>query len=375
MNNRPKDRTYDFITLGELYDINSEGKFSMFDYNNRRDSSYKYRVPLHQRYNDWKPKKISKLIDSVMNNYSLGGFIASKHIEDNIDYYDIEDGQSRLSVLQQFYNDEKFWITTDDNGEERKYKFSELDKSYQDKFKRYKFCIEILHNFEKDDIHELFERLQEGVPLKDKDHYWNLKDKNLVKYSLELVEEDYWIDEYMGTDKKPINDKHRDRLPDVCAIVSSISHMVIKNDKITGNIITPSFRTQRDYIDLEITDSNKSDIKRFLDYYNIIIKTIYQGREGANKRTFYKAAKDLGLILCEWLQTVKTISPLDKTKSEQTYIDKWVKVISYDLDNDNFMGGSKRLWDGLRSQEKQNTSDDCLIKRLNKVNEWYSNNL
>ena len=375
-------RSFQIISLEDIYERNEDtDEFMYFNYKERK-GNFRYRIPEHQRYPTWKPEKINKLIDSVMNNFSISGFIVSKHIENNDEYYNIEDGQSRLSILQSFYNDDITW-RIDENIDEKVRDcksfevnkgcyFSDLKEKYQKRFKKYKISLEILNHFEDEQIHDLFERLQEGEPLKDKDLYWNRKDTTLVSYAIELTKKPFWINAYMGT-SKPIDDKYRIRLPDVCALVSGIINSKINSkDEIKDyekNLITPSFRKQRCFLDMPIPKQKEKDIESFLNYYNSIINNIYKEKESIKMRPFYNVAKDLGLILFEWLENYNQHS--DKYFKEMR--DKWTKVIKHDIHTENFMRGSKTLWNGLKSAEKQNTSDYALKKRLNKVNEWYAN--
>jgi hypothetical protein len=356
-----KERNFISIPLDQIFKRNNNGEFSLFNCDNRVGNTYKYRIPIHQRYYKWKPEKVSKLIDSVMNNYPIGGIIVSKHIKDNKEYYDIEDGQSRLSILQKFYDDKITWKNENNHG----ILYSELDDSYKDEFKSYMISVEILENFNDSEIHDLFERLQEGEPLKDKDLYWNRSDTKFVKFALELIKKPYWNAEYMGT-LKSITDTHRDRLPDVCALISAFT-------KDENRHITPSFRKHCNSFDKPITSQIESNIKNFLEYYNSIIKGIYELPENSDRRMrpFYNVAKDLGMVLIEWLDNPDMHDNDNDIKLLKT---KWIKVISYDMNNNNFMRGKKNLWNGLSSGDKQNTNDSSLRARVERIDDYNNGN-
>ena len=55
-------------------------------------------------------KKRKKLINSILKNYPIHSIICSKHhlISGNSvkEYLDIEDGQTRLSILESYYNND-----------------------------------------------------------------------------------------------------------------------------------------------------------------------------------------------------------------------------------------------------------------------------
>lgn len=361
MNSR--EITQEQVTLGYLFRNDNDGVPLRFN-NKARRGNYKYRIPIHQRYPHWKPDKIDKLINSVLSVYSIGGIIVSKHIESNengqfSEYFDIEDGQSRLSILQRFYNDEISYRVTDVN----RVKFSELDEDQKETFRSTIIPVQVLINFSDDELHEQFERLQEGEPLKDKDLYWNRSDTNFVQYALNLTRENYWRNEFMGT-TKAIGDTYRDRLPDVCALVSAF----IKDEP--NRHITSSFRKHYAILNEPISEEIKNNIRHFLEYYFSIIRTVYNLPENDSKRMrpFYNVAKDLGMILIEYLDNpnMRTVEQLSSFKN------KWVHIINYDINNEDFMKGRKLLWTGLTSAEKQNTHDPSLRARVNRVNQFYN---
>ena len=83
-----------------------------------------YRIPEHQRFPAWSTKKKQSLVESVLNNWPIHAIILSKQIEQHLtddhqeptfnEYFNIEDGQTRLSALQDFFLDK--FPTTDTNG-------------------------------------------------------------------------------------------------------------------------------------------------------------------------------------------------------------------------------------------------------------------
>ena len=362
MNNN-REITTDQITLGHLFRNDNDGNPLRFN-NRERRGNYRYRIPIHQRYPQWKNTKINKLINSVLSVYAIGGIIVSKHIEDNIEFFNIEDGQSRLSVLQRFYNDEITYNTEDNDGNTLIFKYSELDENEKEIFKSTIIPIQILINFSDDDLHEQFERLQDGEPLRDKDLYWNRSDTYFVQYALNLTRENFWINEYMGT-TKPITDTHRDRLPDVCALISAFVKEEGKRH------ITSSFKTHFEILNkAPISEAVRNEIKHFLEYYSSIIRGIYNlpENEGSKMRPFYNVAKDLGMVLIEYLDNPN----MRTTEQLNTFKNKWITIINYDMNNDDFMKGRKLLWTGLTSAERQNTHDASLRARVNRVNEYHN---
>ena len=67
------------ISLRELFSKDEEtGEFITFNYDDRSNTSLKYRIPVHQRFPQWRLKRKRKLIDSVFRNYTMTGLIQQK---------------------------------------------------------------------------------------------------------------------------------------------------------------------------------------------------------------------------------------------------------------------------------------------------------
>ena len=288
----------------------------------------------------------------------MSGMILSKVIEDGDEFFNIEDAQTRLGTLEDFYNDRFRWDTEGNEDYGDSVRFSDLDRHLQRRFENYTINFEVIKNATAEDTHEIFERLQEGEPLRNKDKYWNRGDSQLVSYAMALTREEYWRDEYMGT-SRPITDANRNRLPDVCAFVAA---------HVLGNhFYTPSFNKVGPYLTTTITDEHKARIESFLEYYNEILDEAYSRQvraEGERMKPYYNIAKDLGLILFDWSN-----NPDNREASKSM----WIDIINMDRRSPNFMKGSKSLWNGMSSSDKQNTFEDSFRARLARVREFYEN--
>ena len=360
------ERNYQQYTLGQLFEKDYQTNQPIrFDSSLRHNSTLMYRIPEHQRHPQWKLDKKIKLVDSVLRNYPMGGMILSKVIENGSEYFNIEDAQTRLTTLDDFYNN-RFKIVKadtilsnlDDSEVSSCAKYSDLPDYIKRKFENYVINFEIINHATEGDTHEIFERLQEGEPLKNKDKYWNRKDSTLVSYAIELTQKDYWNDTYMGT-TRPISDTNRNRLPDVCALISGI---ILGND-----YITPSFNKIGLHLNNEITEAHKTNIIQFLTYYFEIIDRVYANHpkeQNEKYRPYYNVAKDLGMILFDWQNY-----PNERTINKQM----WISIINIDRISDNFMKGTKTLWNGMRNQDRQNTYAECIRKRVERIKEFYRN--
>jgi hypothetical protein len=333
-------------TLGWLFEKTPEGVPRRFNYEIRgEESTLQFRIPEHQRFPNWKKSNKQKLVDSVFKNYPIHGIVCSKHIDMEYHslYSDIEDGQTRLSVLQEFYND---GFTYRDNK-----LFSELPPSEQRAFERYEFTIDQVSldddDTEVDHIHEIFDRLQSGQPLRDCDKYWNWSKLPIVKFSINMLANDIWKHEYMGT--KSFSSSKRQRLTDVVGLVSSIINW--KGDEY--EYISNAFKFHWDTLKNPLPTEDIHKVTRFLEYYFGLCDSCYEqlpkmiiNDKTEQTKKFWKLGGDLGMILYDW-KDPSLIDITDRTNM-------WIYYINTSRNNPNFSGGKETLWAGLLGKPSWN---------------------
>lgn len=375
---RAMTRTRQETTLGDIFelDYSEDPQPRYFNSKTRRQNGMKYRIPEHQRHPQWKHEQKNSLIDTVFRNYPMNGIVVSEHVKDNGIYYDLEDGQTRLSNLQDFYMNEYPYLL--DDGSEVYYK--ELPMSLQRRFENYRIYLEILSDIDEQshDISEAFHRLQCGTPLKDKDLYWNRKDEYpLVKKAFTLINEPYWQSGYMNT-VKGITDKHRNHLPDIITLIYAIINYNLKKSSeerpSKRKTFSKCFRVQVPELKIEISDADNARIEKFLIYLNEIISDVYtelspstSPKEKVNK--WCNLAHQTGMILYEWLENETADEAVMEAHQE-----KWVEMINLDRRSGGLMfKGKKTMWNGMTSTNKQNTADASIAARLERVNEFYDN--
>ena len=63
-----------------------------------------YRVPDHQRFPGWRDEKPQYLVDTILKNFTFGAITMTTHVDlrTHTIYYNIQDGQTRLTTLQKF---------------------------------------------------------------------------------------------------------------------------------------------------------------------------------------------------------------------------------------------------------------------------------
>lgn len=330
------NRTTQQKKLGWLFEQNEDGHYKRFNFmKDRHDSNLLFRIPEHQRFPSWNKHKKKLLVDSVINNYPIHSIICSKHYkltDGKIkEYYDIEDGQTRLSILQSYFNGD----FTNEGGDY----FKGLSPSIQRVIENYEVSIEIITIDDDNDdiIHEIFDRLQMGQPLKDCDKFWNWKDTPLIKYALELINSRK-LDKYMGTSK--FSSQKRDRLSDVVGLVSLIIYWNLDLEYINN-----SFKSHYTNIKRGIQQSDKDNVQKFLDYYFAIIDEcyrIYPRIKNEQKKKFYLISNDLGLVLYDYFEN----SHIDLGNRK----DMWTNYFIMSRKNNNFTTGSKQLWNNVEGK-------------------------
>jgi hypothetical protein len=343
--------------LGWIFEKCDDNTFKRFNYLERNTDQFKYfRIPDHQRFPNWNKTKKKCLIDSVLRNYPIHSIICSKHYEvaDNRvkEYLDIEDGQTRLSILQEYY-DGGF---TDENG----LYFSDLPHNIQRSFENYEVSIEVIEieDDNEDIIHDIFDRLQMGQPLKDSDKYWNYKDTPLVKFALELIESGY-LNKYMGTSR--FSSQKRDRLSDIVGLLS----LIINWNTGSLEYINNSFKSHFKNLKKDIKNTDKEKVRKFLDYYFSIIDSCYESyerRSNERYKKFYNICNDLGLILYDYFENQHTSIDIKK--------DMWIKYFIISRQNKNFTTGTKQLFNNVEGKPTW-TQPKYMKCRCDRVIEFY----
>ena len=333
----------------------------------RSESLSEYRIPEHQRWPQWSKEKQIKLVDSVFKNYPISGIETSQHIDHttgNI-YYNIEDGQTRLSILHKYYNNEFEYCGK---------LFRDLQSNQQRRFERYTITVEIIVSMPgttlDEEIHEMFERLQEGTPLRHCDKFWNRKDTDIVKFAIQLIDSELWRDEYMST--TGFSSKKRKRLADVVGLIASL----ICEDGTA--YITRSFQRLYPIINVPVTEDDKDIVYDFIGFYFELCDKVYErlplrelpttngGIRTECMKSYWNLGQELGMIIYDYLN--QDTGETDFVKQE-----RWIGVINIARTVPNFMGfksSFKTLWNGLSAVDMQNTLKENIAARVRRVRDF-----
>lgn len=337
-------------------------RFNYKDRNAEENTNY-FRIPDHQRFPNWSKEKKKCLVDSILRNYPIHSIICSKHFEIGPngrikEYMDIEDGQTRLSILQSYYNGD--FKNSHGNS------FEDLSSGEQRSFENYEVNIEIIEVDDDNEIHEIFDRLQMGQPLRDCDKFWNWIDEPLIKYAIELIKSEK-LNKYMGTNK--FSSEKRERISDIVGLLSLIIYWDIVNCDYVNN----TFKSHFKHIKKEISDSDKEKVNKFIEYYFSIIDRSYvilPKKKNEKTKKYYNICSDLGLILYDYFEN----NHIDIEDREAM----WVEYFVMSRKNKDLTTGKKLLWNNVEGKPNW-TQPKYVACRVRRVHEFYdsiySNNL
>ncbi len=356
------------ITIRELFAKDGDGTYLNFDSTEDRiQTQKKYRIPIHQRFNRWSPNDKQSLIASIFLNYIIGSISLSRHHDGQMGFYEnIEDGQSRLTVIQEFIED-KFKF----NG----LLFSQLPEYDRNRFMDYKFSTDITvlsrrgnSNLTSDDHYFInFDRINKGISLSDNDKYWCYKGKKLVEIAMNLIEESKEDYSFMGVSKFGEKDKNgkveRKPLEEFVTFISAL----------LNNIYKKSFDRNSEYLDVKKSNEEPYSqvdidyIYGFMEFYKNIHDAMLEQmprrtREQIGK--FNNPGQFLGMIVMDYK---------DESTTSDYKKDMWVNILNINRSSDNFMKEKNTLWNGFTDANRKNQEEENIRMRLNRVKQFYSN--
>jgi hypothetical protein len=289
---------------------------------------WNYRIPLHQRFASWKLEIKQKLIDTILQDYPLGSIIVTSHAEISNgsiqSYYNIQDGQTRLTALHEFANNK---FSTFDG----RY-FRDITDDERARFNNYQIHCDVISRADTTSerefdeiIADMFERLNSGKPLSDNDKYHARLSTSVMQFIVSLntsrefgplLKKYCWAE--IGGGKKFTG------LKEAAAIVMS----VICND--THCITTSYIQNGKRMVQTDMTPQHVARVYSFLGWYFEIIQRAIQNVAKPKRNTFNKIPSLLGMMLFDWIQ-----------HAGSTHDAMWVNFIKATHDHEDFM---KTLW-------------------------------
>tara|TARA_Y100000389_G_scaffold178316_1_gene191382 strand:+ start:9321 stop:10508 length:1188 start_codon:yes stop_codon:yes gene_type:complete len=353
------------ISLREIFEKDENGIYINFDSTiDRIQCNLKYRIPLHQRFNKWNSEAKHNIIDSVYKNYIIGGISFSRHSSDDGDglfYFDIEDGQSRLTVIQEYLED-KFMY--------RGKVFSERTEHEKNRFLSYVFSTETMTPSRsarsstisiEEHHYENFDRINKGASLSDNDKYWCYKNKPMVKFAIELIERFKTECPFMQTQNFGIvkdGKVNRDVLEKICTLVGAIWYDVYKK----------SYSRHYEQLSIPATNEKKNNVYDFMTHYRNIHAKIYSDvpKESREKLLqFNNPGKFLSLIIRDYKIQRDGVTNQDK-------VNMWADILNIDRASTNFMKKNYTLYNTFTDGDKKNQEENNIIKRLERIIEFYN---
>ena len=326
-------------TIGEIVDN--------FNPNDRvlETTNARYRIPWFQRYAKWNVSEKESLISSVMQNRTFGSIILIERVDPVTKqvYYDIEDGQSRLNVIYQYYNNEFKWNVND--ADSRTY--TELPETHKIAFKTYSFSVDIIRDVSDKEIIDIFQNLNSGKMLVSKDWYHARSRENRVVFTVKLYNSNPKFKKFIG-DNFTSSPNGRNGLDVFTCINISIARR--ENDRLSKN-----FRANCQYLD---ETHSEQLIKDFWEFFFEITEEATEDlvkfrRSGKSSMKFY-----IPLVL-DW-------NADSSAARDHKHI--WVKYMKYIFQNGaNSM--DKEVFTGLKNGSVY--SESTRFERLEKIMSFF----
>lgn len=321
-----------------------------FDPDDRTGSDKLIRVPEHQRHPSWLQENKERLVDSVMLNYPIGQITLTKHNQsDGEEYFNVQDGQTRMGALQEFVMDKFPW-----NGK----LYSELTADERAGFNNYTIQVDI---FKKERsmsqahfdliICEIFERLNSGKPLSDNDKYWNRKETPVMKYLIQLrgssefgphIRKYMWSNLGGGKGRSGLNHFVGLLLGIMNQRAACISTSFMQNGKILTEMLAVDAESER-----RVSD--------FLRWYFGLLSDVFEYASWSVKRKYGKLSGVCGMIAVDWINNVSVA---------RGHYEMWKKYIELQYSRANF---ERRLFADLPNGHARNVTEIAINSRIAKV--------
>ena len=307
-------------------------------------SDMRYRVPGHQRHFVWPAAMQESLIDSVFKGYPIPSILLlRKRDETGADFYNIEDGQQRVTTLHAFRNNH---FSVDIGGTPKCYK--DLAKAEERVFDNYLLHCDIYNGIDVEEsvIATIFMRINQHKPLSDNEKYYSRMSSSPMLKFVQDVCETKGIETYMG---KIAHGKTRSGLSDMVGAVLSIA----LNRR---NLLTTAYNING--IELDATPT-KQQMSRVVTFFNAFLGLLDETVGEVTKRPkkhYGKLSSFLGLACCSYIEEEGEIH-----EAIGWYIGKMFRNKDY----------VPRTFSALRKGDLRNCQGDSILNRYNAIKEQY----
>ena len=263
-----------------------------------------YQIPPWQRFPGWTDMKKEMLVDSIINNLPMSAIMLTEHCapgnpDEGIDpyvYKYIQDGQTRLSILQEFLKDQFTW-----NGQ----KYSELLTDDNNSFNGYLVRCELIQKkpgvkiAEFDEIVAIiFERINSGKPLTASEKFHARKTTSVIQFIMELKEEVEFRANFTKFIGSIGEGKTRKLLADVVGVVLAI----VLNDPAR---LTGSYDRNCQFVGgskkVTMTMPLAERVRKFFRYYFDILNEVFRDVKRIRNKHYGKIGGPISLVVFDWL--------------------------------------------------------------------------
>lgn len=318
-----------------------------------------YRIPEHQRFPSWKLEKKQLLVDSVLRNFPMHTIIGCQKIDTDadgepIEICNIEDGQSRLTALQEFLLNE-YPTENGDGPLDGKY-YKEFSPETKERFRTYQVTLEVLSlrgKQSEDNIVEIFARLNGGKPITCNDKFHSRMETPVLKFVKVIINHEdlqQYFRKYFGPiGKGPSRKALADMVGAVLALTTS-------NEDFDGrNCITTSYEKNHKFLTKEPNLKMKNDTVFFFKNYFSMIENASGSKP--KKSLYCRLSGVFGYAVYSWV-TEHQIRP-----EIEWYLTKLIKSSGYE----------PSTFKELKKGDKRNLQGGSIARRLEKIIVEYNN--
>jgi hypothetical protein len=337
----------------DVFDPEDRHQYNLEDMNL---GAKQYRVPDHQRFPGWRDEKPQYLVDTILKNFTFGAITMTTHVDlrNHTIYYNIQDGQTRLTTLQ------KFVLGKFGTPDGRLY--DQLTEREREAFNAYQVHVEVIskppHVTEEDYdkyCKENFIRVNCGTPLTSADKFWARKDEPMMKLLFEL----YRSAEFNRNIKKycwaTVGEKK------TRSGLAQFAGIVLASAKMDTNCVTTSYeRNGQILVGLAVDDEMKERVKSSLRWFFGIISCALPNVTKP-KRFAGKLPSIIGIMLCDWINHSGVVS---EPRNEM-----WVQFIRSQHAHSDFLD---LLFARLTKAEVQNAETVAFNAKLGAIVSAYT---
>jgi|LauGreDrversion4_1035100.scaffolds.fasta_scaffold67775_2 hypothetical protein len=263
------------------------------------ESNLTYRIEEHQRFPSWSLHKKQLLVDSVLKDFPINAFILTRHNKNGDEYYSVEEGQTRMTALQEYLMD-GFACEVGSIGNGKKY--SELSQRLQTAFITYQVTVEIFKCTADSarEMAEIFNRLNSGKPLGDNDKFHSRLRISPVMHYMNEVKNHVDLRGDFARFVGPIGTgKSRKLLGDMVGAILSIATR--DGDQGGHACINTSYELNNKYLNTDLSPEQKDDVLNFFRSYFSTLRNAIDSTSFRPQKRYGKLSGALGLSACAWV--------------------------------------------------------------------------